>query len=308
MNNYYTTPARYGSNYGSSFYGNSTSASSYGPLAEYGTVLIPSSDLALLRGTGNFNPPPYYNQTMKQPQDSASAMKAAYGPTNDNNQWPKPPVAETRTAIEPYPNPQWTWDNTSVVNNNPAVGNGVLKSPKGPLQGANTGQYIIWALNSLQTVPTPLLNLFFSDENVEFLQQGIVNNVKNIKNVDIKRQNVNDVLVIMRLKYIYAIQGYINTSSCPDTNNGRAFADGSLENQLRLLNQSVLEECVKTVLSGIEEYQRYYSDISKLPVPMTLPACSTMKGSKALQENLGFESGKETSIAMSSFNQRYNMI
>lgn len=263
------------------------------PVVGYGNIMITGQNLAQLRGSGNFNETAhidnYYQQGQGQwNEQSMQGPQGLHGPQGPQGQqgqiWTNPQAMQydsnVNMELETYPDPQW-----------------------------GNGKYLQWALTSLVTVPTPLLTFYFSDENVEFIQQRIVEEVYRVKAVKINKQNVSDVLVIMRNKYEYAIQGYINTAYCPSSEGtGLAFRTGGLENQILLLNQAVVEECVKKIVSGIEEYQYYYASISKLPIPMTMAVSSSMKGSKALQQNIGFENGVAKSMEMSSFNQRFNNI
>jgi hypothetical protein len=129
----------------------------------------------------------------------------------------------------------------------------------------------------------------------------------------------------MRNKYLYAQSGWLpyagdknkvyarGTIINPGNKSDRAYSSTtggctSLEEQIKRLNRSVLEECVKQVFSGLDAYSQYYKDASSLPLPLTHPVLTTMKGSNVLQENIGFESGHDMSKSISSFNQRFNII
>ena len=139
-----------------------------------------------------------------------------------------------------------------------------------------------------------------------------------------QRHSDDELLIIMLNYYGLALNGSLPHEESKDPqqlvpgvkNNqgpGRAvYARGpagcSMEQKLARLNRKTISECVKQVLSGINMYLEYYKQASTLPIPMTHPRLATMKGSRALYNNVGFESGRETSKAMSSFNERYNII
>jgi hypothetical protein len=65
-----------------------------GPIAQYGTQLIPSSNLALLRGTGNYNPAPNHESTINRGHAFNQALNYYQ---NFDNQQPEPigPVPST---------------------------------------------------------------------------------------------------------------------------------------------------------------------------------------------------------------------
>lgn len=163
----------------------------------------------------------------------------------------------------------------------------------------NIEQYDVYqqyAINSLNQAPDYLLLYFFSKDNVEFLQNQMIQQVYNIKKMKINAQNTDELLAIMRNKYINGMYGMVNCQ------------DDTIINKIKLLNRAVLQECIKQILSGIEMYEQYYKDASTLPVPLSRPVLATQKGSREMQTNIGFESAHEVNRAMASFNMRYNII
>lgn len=289
-------------------------------VADYGNILTSANDLALARGTGNYNPSPwyyqsinrgpaadhslqYYNSTAAPPPDPSTAPSFQYSAIDRDN---TEPYEVGVTQFHPQPPG--------------AAGRPDFKDSRG------SDQYQVWAVMSMNMTPSVLLNLFFSKDNVDYLQGRIIDEVQRIQGERISRQNDDDLLVIMRATYLYGIQGWLpmpdpsavyarGEIANPPGPDGRPLAYGgmteaptSLENQLTRLNQSVLEQCVKQVLSGILMYKQYYKDASSLPMPLSQPVMTSSKGSRTLMPNLGFQSGHEMSIAASSYNQRYNII
>ena len=124
----------------------------------------------------------------------------------------------------------------------------------------------------------------------------------------------------MRNTYSYALAGWLPHAGDPN----KAYARGtivnpggkayglqgctSLSEQLTRLNKSVLEETISQILSGIDQYKQYYKDASSIPMPLSRSVMTTMKGSRVLQENIGFESGHDMSKSISSYSQRFNII
>jgi hypothetical protein len=287
--------------------------------ADYGTNIVPAANLALQRGSGNFNPAPTYDQTVNRGPANSQALN--YYSTY---------------ALQMDPNLTAT-DNSGVIyrsdveNKRPYVVGTSFMHPESTgswtqsdyENSRGSDRYQAWAVNSLHITPNALLNFFFSADNVNYLQKRITSDIKEISGHDIKEQSIDELLIIMRNKYIYALEGYLpgpGYTAAGDKPMPRGpikgpvgtglypEGSGSLEDQLSRLNKSVLEECIKSVLSGIQAYLQYYKDASSLPLPLSHPVFTSYKGANVLQENLGFESGHEMSTAISSYNQRFNII
>jgi hypothetical protein len=168
-------------------------------------------------------------------------------------------------------------------------------------------EYETWARKSVQQDPSSLLNFFFSKENIEYIQDRIVSDIKRIKKVDISKQSVDELLIIMRNHYQKALSGWLPHQGSKTEVYPRGETPCSLETQLTRLNKSVLEECIKQTISGIDMYLTYYKDASSLPLPLTHPTYTSQKGSRTLSENVGFNSGHEFTKANNSFNERFNI-
>lgn len=297
-------------------------------ISEYGDQLILPATNAILRGSGMYNPGPKYEQSFNRgPTQSASL--AIYGASNYYNQ-----DQTLKAANNDYSEKTWAQAPDKPLIDVPnqqkfVVGStGIHTEKPGSWNtpdfqySRGTDRYQVWALNSMQLTPNVLVYLFFSEDNVNYLQNKLISEVRRIRGVEISPQSVDELLIIMRNKYLYALYGWLPSSGNPNkvmargtilNPNGLAYYGGaggcsSLEEQVKRLNQSVLEECLKQVLSGIMMYQKYYSDASSLPLPLDRSILTTMKGSKSIQENLGFTSGKEFSEAASAYNERYNII
>ena len=304
--------------------------------AEYGINLVSSDDLALVRGLGQFNPAPTYEQTTNRGPSYDEALNYYETSQYYNNDT----ALKNKISKENEPN----WSNIQASFDNSVKRPFVVGSTQFHLEEpgswskstfeANTGsdKFQDWALKATQMSPNALLNFFFSSDNVLSLQKQISEEVKRIRNIEISPQSLDELLIIMRNKYLYAQSGWLSMGNpykkndplnmivfprCTvvnpdDKGYSKAYSsDGgptSLYNQVLLLNNSVLQEAVKQVLQGVDAYMQYYKDSSSLPLPLTHPILTTMRGSRELQPNLGFESGHEMSTAFSSYNQRFNII
>lgn len=176
-----------------------------------------------------------------------------------------------------------------------------------PLMG---DPYLNFALNDLHETPTALNAIFFNKTNVDYLQKRIVQDVYNITGIKIKPQDTNSLMVYMTNAYVLAHSGWLPTTSVVHLGAMQAQQRGpkscSLKSRLARLNQTVLQQAIRDVLSGIGMYMTYFKDASSLPVPLEQPTYVSAKGSRVLQENVGLVSGNSQGIA--SFNQRYNVI
>ena len=282
--------------------------------AQHGAILTTPNDIAKQRGSGNWNTPPIWEQTT----DRGYAWQNAYPMYLNKNK-----NKNKNSNIIPEPN------NIKELNfahfNTPSeLGDNLRKRA---FQIGSTGlhtepehswerpefegvsdQYTEWALKSLQMTPNTLLVFFFNNKNIDYLQQTTINYIKSIKGKTINPQSIDELLIIMRNKYIYAMSGWLPQESNPNIPHNRGPTPCSLIERLERLNKSVLEETVKQILSGINQYEIYIKDTSSLPMPMSHPILTTMKGSRELSENIGFNSGHERTLAANSFNQRYNIL
>lgn len=118
--------------------------------------------------------------------------------------------------------------------------------------------------------PNELSNIFFSEANIEALQQGIRYRVFVETNgqFTIGRQSDQELKVIMRSIYL---QYSKNTPH------------GCIE-QVRDLNAKVLEWAVPEVLSNVKQYSVYRKDASTMPMPLEHAPLMTMKGTKVLEQ------------------------
>lgn len=140
--------------------------------------------------------------------------------------------------------------------------------PRTPPAGQLGSSQADEALRGIQQADK-LSDLFFSRENIEALQQGIRYLVfeKSCKKHIIDRQSEDDLLVIMRSIYL---QNAVNLPYM-------------ILEQVRVLNQKVLEFVVPRVLEEIKMYIDYKKRVSTLPVPMARSENTSVAGTKTLE-------------------------
>lgn len=282
--------------------------------AQYGNIMVDANDLAYVRGYGMYNPPPNYDQTTNRgPAYSQSANFYIDHPEDRPNlpQLPAAPLPDYQSQLDQWNNQPYQVGNTGI---HPEP-SGSWKSPN--IDG-NPTRYEEFAARASHLDPNSLMSFFFSPENVDFLQQRIIDEVRRIRKINISRQSDDELLIIMNNFYQKALSGWLphtdSAGKITDESKRLAYPRGdcatcSLEERLERLNQATLEECVKQVLSASSMYLQYYSDASSLPLPLTLPTYTSMKGSRELSEPVGlYDNPHQATRAIQSFNQRNNII
>lgn len=285
-------------------------------IAQHGTVLAPGTEVAQQRGTGNFDLPSRWEQST----DRGYAFKNAYpiyleSQKNSNVSGFSPvapkPSDPGNSILADFNTPSELGD--KLRKRAYQVGStGMHSEPLGSwdrpeFQGVED-QYTEWAIKALQMAPNTLLVFFFNKENVNYIQNRIIQEVKRIKGKTINEQSIDELLIIMRNKFAYALNGWLPQSYEPDYAHSRGPTTCSLEGRLTRLNKSVIEEGVKQVLSGIDQYKQYMKDNGSIAMPLDRPTYTSMKGARVLSENVGYNSGHERTLASNSFNERYNIL
>ena len=125
--------------------------------------------------------------------------------------------------------------------------------------------------NSTEAIKTihasnPLNFIFFSEQNIEKIQQGIIFEVRRKYQHIIQKQSPIELKIIMRSMYLQYSK-HLNTD---------------IENQIRELNQLTIDECVPNIISNIKQYLQYKKDSNCLPVPLEHPKHMSSAGTKTL--------------------------
>lgn len=124
---------------------------------------------------------------------------------------------------------------------------------------------------------TPLSQAYFTQANVDRVQQEIRQTVMNVTNADndpilnghkpiyIGRQDDNQIETIMRSIYLQYAK----------------HLDYNIGGQIEELNNVVIREAVPNIITNLKQYIGYVNDASRLPVPLDLPTNSSSKGEKS---------------------------
>ena len=107
---------------------------------------------------------------------------------------------------------------------------------------------------------TPLSNAFFSQQNVQMLQNGIRAGVyqKSNQQYIIGTQDYDSLKIVMRSVFLQ------NASNMPN----------NITQQIQELNQMVLNYCIQQTYSEAQGYMKYLVDASTMYKPMTRPIMS----------------------------------
>ncbi len=104
---------------------------------------------------------------------------------------------------------------------------------------------------------TPLSQAFFSQQNIQMLQNGIRAGVYNRSNgqYTIGDQDCDSLKIIMRSVFLQQ----------------SANQPGNYQQQISQLNKIVLDYCIQQVYSEAQGYMKYVNDVSTLVVPIAHP-------------------------------------
>ena len=117
-----------------------------------------------------------------------------------------------------------------------------------------------------------LYDLFFSEQNIVFLQNNIVNGVKQMSNNDyiINNQSKDQLKIIMNSIYVQHSRN----------------VNGNIDQIINVLNNLVLQYSVPQIFNEIESNMKYKRDINNLIMPMSNPIL--LKNDKQLKQNIWF--------------------
>lgn len=122
-------------------------------------------------------------------------------------------------------------------------------------------------LRSLNQGTSPLLQAFFSIENVDVIQNKLRAAIQQKTGYAIDRQSDTDLTVIMRKVYA---EHASNVSE-------------NVATEVARLNDIVLGVVVPMVATGVAGYLAYLKDASRLPEPLPRGAQTSVKGTKTFE-------------------------
>jgi hypothetical protein len=111
-----------------------------------------------------------------------------------------------------------------------------------------------------------LNSIYFSESNIEKIQQNIIQIVRQKQKYIIKKQSPIELKIIMRSIYLQYSK----------------HLDTEIESQVTDLNQLTVDECVPNIISNIQQYLKYRKDKECLPIPLEHPKHMSSAGTKTL--------------------------
>lgn len=124
----------------------------------------------------------------------------------------------------------------------------------------------------LQNSSNKLISFFFSDRNVQFLQNKIKEHVFETLNVLVSDQNELELFKVMQFVYAnYLVSDY----DCVE--GSKTFIE-----EISYWNSEVLKIVYPNIISNIESYQGYAKFVTDGVQPMNYPVNTSIKGSKTL--------------------------
>lgn len=122
--------------------------------------------------------------------------------------------------------------------------------------------------------PTTLSNLYFSQKNIQQLQNMIRYKVYQETKHVIEEQDEDNLLIIMRAIYIQ----YSNHDPSCDINR--------LQNEIDRLNIFVLRDAVPDIITNVLQYFGYLRDAGRIQAPIERPLSLSNKGTKELRSQM----------------------
>ena len=128
--------------------------------------------------------------------------------------------------------------------------------------------------DSMKTIQydTHLSKYFFSRNNIDLIHHDIIITVQKNSGYKIGKQDETQLQIIMRSIFLQ----YAKHLPC------------KINEQIRELNKKVVMYSVNAIITEIKQYLGYRDNVSNAPVPIDLPKNLSIKGTKVLNPNIGF--------------------
>ena len=130
-------------------------------------------------------------------------------------------------------------------------------------------QFLNEALVTLRAEPNNVIMGFFSDVNIQKIQNDLKKNVKKQINVEIDDQSCREIYVAM----IYVYKTYGKNSLQKE------------REEIIKLNDITVKLILPDLISNILQYLNYIKDISKQPTPLQHGKNTSIKGTNSLELN-----------------------
>ncbi len=122
---------------------------------------------------------------------------------------------------------------------------------------------------SRNTTNSTIADIYFSNDNIEYLQNQIIKEVYRYSDNKYKigKQSYNELKIIMRSYYLQY------SKNLPT----------KIEEQIQTLNNMVIEWSVNNIINNIKQHDIYLETISTLPIPIERSQLPSQKGTRTLE-------------------------
>ena len=145
-----------------------------------------------------------------------------------------------------------------IFDDKPGISYQLYENEKNPYQFDNS-------LKSIQS-DNVLNKTFFSQKNIDMIQNAIINEVIQKTGYKIGRQSELQLQIIMRSLFLQ----FARNNPC------------NIKQQIIELDRKVIDYSVDRIIVEISQYLEYKNTINKLPVPMSHPQNLSNAGEKSL--------------------------
>ena len=145
-----------------------------------------------------------------------------------------------------------------IFDNKPGISYQLYENEKTPYQFDNS-------LKSIQS-DNVLNKTFFSQKNIDMIQNAIINEVVQKTGYKIGRQSELQLQIIMRSLFLQ----FARNDPC------------NIKKQIIELDRKVIDYSVDRIIVEISQYLEYKNTLNKLPVPMSHPQNLSNAGEKSL--------------------------
>ena len=165
----------------------------------------------------------------------------------------------------------------------------------GKKYGTSYDRYQLFGFNNIRNTDLTLLPYYFSELNIKFIQNKVIEYIKKNKDISINTsQDINHLLNNMVINY--------QQLKCPQISEKNDW-----KKTLGYLNKITIEQYIKSVISTMDMTKYYLDDISHLPQPIDHPTyiAPANKGQNVLGFLGYFDDNHKYTESLNQFNSRF---
>jgi len=153
---------------------------------------------------------------------------------------------------------------------------------------------------AFKSTENSLLQLFFSEMNIKYIQDRVKEEVMKLRNqhisTDIDSMNLQNLMQeTLTLSYQGKMPQFIADSKICN-----------IKELLSDLNKQVINRYLTHAISTIDMHKYYIKDVTTLPVPLERPMYTSIKGSNVVSQEVGLGSVEEFNRDIREWNNRFS--